>query len=133
MAICEKLFELSQVHPVLSKVVEDRTALQACISFARDHRILVEPACGAVLSALYAGLLKEDLVRINYLVCSYGNKIHITGKEKGADRGGGVRGQHGERGSPHRVGQDGPRRRRGIKEMKKKRPPTASLSFEIAF
>ena len=64
MAICEKLFELSQVHPVLSKVVEDRTALQACISFARDHRILVEPACGAVLSALYAGLLKEDLVRI---------------------------------------------------------------------
>ena len=64
LAICEKLFELSQVHPVLSKVVEDRTALQACISFARDHRILVEPACGAVLSALYAGLLKEDLVRI---------------------------------------------------------------------
>ena len=63
MAVCEKLFELSKDHPILSKVVEDRTALEACISFAKDHRILVEPACGAVLSAVYAELLKEDLVR----------------------------------------------------------------------
>lgn len=61
LAVCEKLFELSKDHPILSKVVEDRTALEACISFAKDHRILVEPACGAVLSAVYAELLKEDL------------------------------------------------------------------------
>ena len=64
MAVCEKLFELSKVHPIISKVVEDRTALEACIRFAKDHRILVEPACGAVLSAVYAELLRKDLVRI---------------------------------------------------------------------
>ena len=63
MAVCEKLFELSKVHPIISKVVEDRAALEACINFAKDHRILVEPACGAVLAAVYAELLKEDLVR----------------------------------------------------------------------
>ena len=60
LAPCEKLFALSKEHPVISKVVEDRTALEACISFAKDHRILVEPACGAALSAVYAQLLTED-------------------------------------------------------------------------
>jgi L-serine/L-threonine ammonia-lyase len=34
-------------------VVTDRSAVKACLRFADDHRVLVEPACGASLSAVY--------------------------------------------------------------------------------
>lgn len=43
----------SRRHPVVSWVVSDRTAVEACTRFAEDHRVLVEPACGAALSAVY--------------------------------------------------------------------------------
>ena len=42
-----------QTHPVTSHVVSDRKAVDACLRFATDHRILVEPACGATLAAVY--------------------------------------------------------------------------------
>jgi L-serine/L-threonine ammonia-lyase len=41
-------------HPVRSWVVSDRAAVEACERFADDHRVLVEPACGAGLAAVYA-------------------------------------------------------------------------------
>jgi len=34
---------------------EDAAAIDACMKFADDHRVLVEPACGAALSAVYGG------------------------------------------------------------------------------
>ncbi len=34
-------------------VVSDRSAVAACLRFADDHRVLVEPACGASLSVAY--------------------------------------------------------------------------------
>ncbi len=40
-------------HEVASHVVSDREAVAACLRFAQDHRLLVEPACGASLAALY--------------------------------------------------------------------------------
>ncbi|MEJ2349866.1 MAG: pyridoxal-phosphate dependent enzyme [Anaerolineales bacterium] len=40
-------------HPVTPWVVTDRAAVDACLRFADDHRVLVEPACGASLSAVY--------------------------------------------------------------------------------
>jgi len=40
-------------HPVTPWVVSDRAALMACLRFADDHRVLVEPACGAALSTVY--------------------------------------------------------------------------------
>lgn len=40
-------------HEVASHVVSDRAAVTACLRFSQDHRLLVEPACGASLSALY--------------------------------------------------------------------------------
>lgn len=36
-----------------SVVVSDRDAVDACYKFASDHKLLVEPACGAALSLLY--------------------------------------------------------------------------------
>lgn len=35
--------------------VEDAAAIDACMRLADDHRVLVEPACGAALSAVYGG------------------------------------------------------------------------------
>lgn len=40
-------------HPVRPWIVSDREAVTACRRFANDHRVLVEPSCGAGLSALY--------------------------------------------------------------------------------
>jgi L-serine/L-threonine ammonia-lyase len=38
---------------IIPWVVSDRSAVEACLRFADDHRVLVEPACGASLSAAY--------------------------------------------------------------------------------
>jgi len=35
--------------------VTDEDAIRACLRFADDHRVLVEPACGAALAAVYGG------------------------------------------------------------------------------
>ncbi len=38
---------------VQSCVVSDAEAVDACLRFAADQRVLVEPACGAALAAVY--------------------------------------------------------------------------------
>ncbi len=43
----------SERHPVTPWTVSDRAAVDACIRFVDDHRVLVEPACGAALSIVY--------------------------------------------------------------------------------
>ena len=37
----------------------DEEAIDACVRFARDHRMLVEPACGAALAVAYSKRLRE--------------------------------------------------------------------------
>lgn len=49
-------FEWTRRHPVHSVTVSDTQALDACLQFADDLRILVEPACGAALAVAYQGL-----------------------------------------------------------------------------
>lgn len=51
--VCEQAFSCAQRHPVRSVVVPDRAAVSACLRFLADHRIVVEPACGASLAAIY--------------------------------------------------------------------------------
>jgi L-serine/L-threonine ammonia-lyase len=51
--VCERAFEWTARHPVTSAVVSDKDAVTACKRFLDDHRVLVEPACGASLSLLY--------------------------------------------------------------------------------
>ncbi|MCZ6678989.1 MAG: pyridoxal-phosphate dependent enzyme [Candidatus Poribacteria bacterium] len=46
-------FEYAQRNSVVPFVVTDAAAIDACMQFAEDHRILVEPACGASLSVVY--------------------------------------------------------------------------------
>ena len=51
--ICEQAFTWSQKHPVLSAVVTDAAAVAGCLRFIEDQRVVVEPACGASLAAVY--------------------------------------------------------------------------------
>ena len=55
LSVSEELLKmaLSQDFKVQSHIVSDRDALSACLDFAKYHRMLVEPACGAALSAVF--------------------------------------------------------------------------------
>ena len=68
--VCDQAFAWSQRHPIRSVVVADRSALTACERFLADHRLLVEPACGAslALAAEHAAAL-EDFDKVLFVVC----------------------------------------------------------------
>jgi len=46
-----------------SAICSDAEAVEACVRFAQDHRILVEPACGAALAVAYSGRLREKILK----------------------------------------------------------------------
>jgi L-serine/L-threonine ammonia-lyase len=52
--VCDNAFKVTQEHDVRCHVVSDLEAIEACQNFLHDHRVLVEPACGATLAALYS-------------------------------------------------------------------------------
>lgn len=52
--VAEQAFAWTTQHPVRSVVVSDRQAIEGCLRFMDDHRIVVEPACGAALAVLYS-------------------------------------------------------------------------------
>lgn len=58
--VCENAFNLARTHRIQCGLVSDLEAVEACQTFLLDHRILVEPACGASLAALYNE--REDLL-----------------------------------------------------------------------
>lgn len=49
---CQQAVEWAKRHPVRSEVVSDAAAVAACLRLLDEHRVLVEPACGAALAAL---------------------------------------------------------------------------------
>ena len=51
--VSERAFDLTQTQSVDSVVVSDHSAAEACLRFLDDHRVLVEPACGATLALAY--------------------------------------------------------------------------------
>lgn len=51
--VAKRAFELRHEHQIYNYVVPDKDALDGCNRFLEDHRILVEPACGASLSVVY--------------------------------------------------------------------------------
>ncbi len=51
--VCERAVQWSREHPIRSILVSDQSALSACERFLADHRVLVEPACGASLAPVY--------------------------------------------------------------------------------
>jgi L-serine/L-threonine ammonia-lyase len=61
--VCNRAFEISQSGKVHSVLVSDKQAVAACTRFLDDHRLLVEPACGAALAVAYD--LPEALAAFN--------------------------------------------------------------------
>ena len=62
---------LDDVITSVSVVMSDKQAVKACIDFANDQRILVEPACGASLAVIY-----DDNLRTKYLT-SLNNHLNL--------------------------------------------------------
>jgi len=54
LQVCEAAYLWTQKHPIIPVLVSDAEAVGACIRFADDHRILIEPSCGAALAVLYS-------------------------------------------------------------------------------
>jgi len=68
--ICDQAFSWSQKHPLKSIVVSDRAAVSACQQFLADHRVVVEPACGAALAVVYEGAPElEEFKSVLVVVC----------------------------------------------------------------
>ncbi|MYF95583.1 MAG: pyridoxal-phosphate dependent enzyme [Holophagales bacterium] len=68
--ICQRAFDCTRAHPLRSVVVSDRAAVSACQRFLADHRVIVEPACGASLAAVYdAAPELEDFESVLVVVC----------------------------------------------------------------
>ena len=51
--VCDQAVKWSHEHPIHSVLVSDKSAVVACERFLADHRVLVEPACGASLALAY--------------------------------------------------------------------------------
>jgi len=51
--VAHEMFAWTKKHSVNPLVVSDKASVLACRQFADDHRVLVEPACGAALSVIY--------------------------------------------------------------------------------
>jgi len=68
----------AQRHKIISWVVTDRAAVDACRRFADEQRLLVEPACGAALAAVYGRANPlEGLAPIVVIVCG-GAGVSLT-------------------------------------------------------
>ena len=68
LAVTPETLERSQHYQetlggsVRSVTCTDAEAVDACVKFAQDHRLLVEPACGAALAVLYSDRLRTQLL-----------------------------------------------------------------------
>jgi L-serine/L-threonine ammonia-lyase len=51
--VCEQALMYSKNHRIESVVLPDKIAVSACLRFLQDHGIIVEPACGVALAAVY--------------------------------------------------------------------------------
>lgn len=68
--VCEQAILCSKQHPIESVLVTDTSALNACERFLADHRILVEPACGATLALAYEARAELTSFRdVLFIVC----------------------------------------------------------------
>ena len=61
LTVSSEALNCDKSHTIYSSVCTDASAVNACINFANDHRILVEPACGAALACVYDPLARKSL------------------------------------------------------------------------
>jgi L-serine/L-threonine ammonia-lyase len=51
--VTQNAFAWTKKHKIIPHLVSDAAAVESCLAFADDFRVLVEPACGASLSLAY--------------------------------------------------------------------------------
>jgi len=67
---CVRALQWAGERPIRSVLVPDQSALFACERFLADHRILVEPACGATLALAYENTQElQEFGTILIVVC----------------------------------------------------------------
>ena len=49
--MAEQAFQWTRQHEVACATVTDAEAVDACLAVVREHRLVVEPACGAAVAA----------------------------------------------------------------------------------
>ena len=64
LQVSTEAFNRAQSHPTTPIVSTDAEVVQACIDFTHDHRVLVEPACGAGLAVVYSDRHRDALASI---------------------------------------------------------------------
>ncbi|KAL4646587.1 L-serine dehydratase/L-threonine deaminase [Arapaima gigas] len=83
--VAAQTLKLTCEHVVFSELVTDQQAVKAAELFADDEKILVEPACGAALAAIYCNIinrlqkeskLAQELGPVVVIVCG-GNNITL--------------------------------------------------------
>ncbi|KAM9822535.1 L-serine dehydratase/L-threonine deaminase-like [Syngnathus typhle] len=57
--ISAQTLKLVQEHKAFSEIITDQEAVKAVERFVDDEKILVEPACGAALAAVYSDVIKR--------------------------------------------------------------------------
>ncbi|KAF9700389.1 hypothetical protein EKO04_001679 [Ascochyta lentis] len=62
--VAKQAYEYAKSEGVKSVVLTDREAMEGCVRFADDERIMVETACGVSLALCYGGRLKEALPKL---------------------------------------------------------------------
>lgn len=68
--VAEHAFALMSKHRIGCAVVSDLQAVDACLRFFDDHRVLVEPACGASIATIYEQVAElADFQNILVIVC----------------------------------------------------------------
>lgn len=73
--VASQALEWSRKHPIYPHAVSDASAVRACLRFADDHRVLVEPACGASLSVIYQGTPLLDFAETVLVVVCGGTGV----------------------------------------------------------
>ena len=75
--VCDRAYKWTTKRKILSAVVSDHSAVLACDAFLDDHRMLVEPACGASLATVYENHdLFHDFQSIAIIVCGGATVTH---------------------------------------------------------
>jgi L-serine/L-threonine ammonia-lyase len=68
--ISKQAFNNLQDFTVMPQTLSDKQAVVACLEFADDNRVLVEPSCGAALAIAYSNLpLLDNFQNIVIVVC----------------------------------------------------------------
>lgn len=77
--VCARAFEYARRENVRSVVLSDEEAMEGCLRFAEDERMMVELACGVGVAMCYGGRLKEvvdgltEESRVVVVVCGGSN------------------------------------------------------------